>query len=57
MKVRLGKGMAKPIDFVSPEAEEKKSKRERKKTEKEELSIRQYINFLPFHEYERITLK
>jgi hypothetical protein len=57
VKVRSGKGMANPICLVSPKAEEKKSNMERKRTQKEEVNIRQFINFFPFHKFEGITSK
>jgi hypothetical protein len=57
VKVRLGKGMAKPIGFVSPRDEEKKRNMDRKKAQKEEMSIRLRINFSPFQKFEGIILK
>ncbi len=49
--------MANPIGLASPEAEEKERNMERQRNQKDEISVRQCINFFPFQKYEGITLK
>jgi hypothetical protein len=44
VKVRSGKGMAKPTGFVSARAKEKMRNRERKITPEQEISIRGRID-------------
>jgi hypothetical protein len=40
--------MANPIGLASPEAEEKERNMERHRNQKDEISVRQCINFSPF---------
>jgi hypothetical protein len=47
VKVKSGKGMAKPTGFVSPKANEKMRNAEGRTTDKEEIGLRQDITSSP----------